>query len=156
MSDIIIFTGPIGSGKTTYLQKFISDKNCDGFLSPIINGKRYLQRIKNEEKKLLETDSEEGIKIGKYTFDKEAFIWAKEILSNLLKINPDYLVIDEIGPLELNGKGFEPMIAEIFKEFSERNNLDLIIVVRESLLEKVIEHYKMNRELITIKKPDRK
>ena len=61
---------------------------------------------------------------------------------------PKWLVIDEIGPLELRGGGLEPMVGKILNEYKRTKNNRLIIVVRENLLEKVIEHYKLHGDYI--------
>jgi len=141
MKKVILFSGPIHSGKTTRLQKFITDKNCDGIIAPVKDGKRYIQRIKSGEIKLLDTDGENSIKIGKHKFSIETFDWAKEQILESLRNDNDYLVIDEIGKLEIKNDGYEPDLSEILNYFKTQNNFDLILVVRESLVDTVIEKY---------------
>jgi len=141
MKKIILFSGPIHSGKTTRLQKFIEGKNCDGILAPIIEGKRNIKRIKTGEIKPLETESEDSIVIGKYKFSKEAFEWAKQQIKESLHIEVDYIVIDEVGKLEMIDQGYEPMVSITVDKFKKENSFDLILVVRESLVEEVIKKY---------------
>lgn len=154
MSKILILTGPIESGKTTYLQKFIIDSDCDGIISPIIDGKRYLQRIKTGEKRLLDSEEDKGFRVGKHIFDDKTFAWGRDQLLQILNSSIDYIVIDEIGPLELSGHGFEPILSYIFEKFKSSADLNLAIVVRETLVGTVIENYELDTDLVEIKKPD--
>jgi len=151
MKKIILFSGPIHSGKTTRLQKFISDKNCDGIVAPVIDGKRFIQRIKTGEIKSLETESEESIIIGKYKFSKETMEWAKQQIKESLHSKVDYIVIDEVGKLEMIDQGYEPMVTHAIEEFKKENSFDLILVVRESLVEDVISKYGLSEYNIETK-----
>src|SRR5690349_6312823 len=103
-NKIIILTGEIQTGKTTSLQEFCGKhNNIAGILTPIINGKRMFYDI--SEKVFFEMEAnekEDKLIIGKYLFSTQAFEKANNILSNATKCNDiDYLIIDEIGPLEL-------------------------------------------------------
>jgi nucleoside-triphosphatase THEP1 len=64
------------------------------------------------------------------------------VIVSCLQKDLDWLVVDEIGPLELEGKGLEPAITQIF---SERDNFrgNILCVVRNSILEKFIQHYRI-------------
>lgn len=141
MKKVILFSGPVHSGKTTRLQNFIFDKKCDGIIAPIKDGARYIQRIKTGEIKLLDTKSEDSIKIGNHKFSIEVFEWAKQQINESLNSNINYLVIDEIGKLELKDEGYEPVLSDIINEFITQNSFDLILVVRESLVDDVINKY---------------
>jgi nucleoside-triphosphatase THEP1 len=48
-----------------------------------------------------------------------------------------YLVIDEIGPLELKGEGFCGVLEKILK--IERRNFILLLVIRDSILGEVLD-----------------
>jgi nucleoside-triphosphatase THEP1 len=144
MSNIYIFTGEIKSGKTTRLSKWI-EKNpgADGILASEIGGKRHLVRIKTNEKKLLEYSGNdpkiELTTICNFKFINSVFGWGKEELYNALLQKPGWLIVDEIGPLELKGLALEPMVSRILQEDTE--SVNLVLVVRKVLVEKVIEHY---------------
>jgi nucleoside-triphosphatase THEP1 len=149
MSGICIYTGEIKSGKTTRLQKYISENpGSDGILAPVINGKKHLVRIKTNETKLLESDGAdykaELTKICSYNFLKSVFDWGQAQLLEAFRSEPEILIIDEIGPLELRGDALEPAISEILKK-SPAYNSKIIIVVRNFLVDKVIEHYKLHK-----------
>ena len=146
--SIYIFTGEIKSGKTTRLQKFISENPCtDGILAPVINGKKHLVRIKTNETKLLDHDGVDKsvtlTKICSYDFIKSVFDWGQKELYDAYLQEPSWLIIDEIGPLELKGEALEPMVSKILND-GKPADTKIILVVRNFLLEKVIEHYKLH------------
>jgi nucleoside-triphosphatase THEP1 len=62
---------------------------------------------------------------------------------------PRYLVIDEIGPLELSGRGLEPMVSTILENYERSPKQHLVLVVRDYLLEKVISHYHLRDQILT-------
>lgn len=147
MNNIYIFTGEIKSGKTTRLEKWIArNPNSDGILAPYINGKRYLKRIKTNETKLLEYTGDdpnmELTEICNYKFLKSVFDWGKEELYCAFLQKPEWLIIDEIGPLELKSEALEPIVTQILND-KNNPNTNIVLVVRKKLVEKVIEHYKL-------------
>lgn len=144
MKKIILFRGPIHSGKTTRLQSFIADKNCDGIIALVKNGKRYIQRIKSSEIQLLDTECDDFIQIGKHKFSREVFDWAKKQIQESSKSKIDYLVIDEIGKLELKDDGYEPVLSEAINYFKKYDSFNLVLVVRDSLVDAVIDKYQFN------------
>lgn len=148
MSNIYILTGEIKSGKTTRLEKWIAENpDSDGILAPCINGKRYLKRIKNGETKLLEYEGDdpeiELTKICNYNFLKSVFDWGHNELYNAFLQKPGWLIIDEIGPLELRGEALEPIVSKILNE-QNSGNTNIVLVIRKTLVEKVIEHFKLH------------
>lgn len=148
MSCIYLFTGEIKSGKTSSLEKWIANNpDSDGILAPCVNDKKHLKRIKSKETKLLEYNDNdidtELIKIGNYNFLKSVFDWGRQELYTAYLQNPGWLIIDEIGPLELKGEALEPMISRILND-KNSDNINIILVVRKTLFEKVIEHYKLH------------
>lgn len=144
MKKVILFSGPIHSGKTTRLQQFIADKICDGIIAPVKNSKRYIQRIKTSEIRLLDTYDKDSVQIGKHKFSKSTFEWARRQIQEASKSKIDYLVIDEIGKLELKNEGYEPILSGTINHFKEQNNFDLVLVVRKNLVDDVIEKYGLN------------
>ncbi len=147
MKKIHVLTGPVHTGKTTRLMHWASSqKNIDGIFQPIIDEKRFIYNIASRTLKMLESPSnstdEKVIKIGNYRFSKDVFLWAQNALLNSLDKNLEWLIIDEIGPLELDGNGLEPIITRIFKG-SEKFSGKILCVVRDSMIDKFIEHYKL-------------
>ena len=89
--------------------------------------------------------SDNFLKIGNYRFSKEVFSWGQSILLNAIKKKSEWLVIDEIGPLELEGSGLEPAITEILKERDNYNG-EILCVVRDTILDKFIEYYGIGKD----------
>jgi len=148
MSSVYLFTGEIKSGKTTRLQEWAaSNNNTDGILAPVIDGNRHIIRIKSGETKLLEYTGEdkaiELTKIGKYNFLTSVFEWGRNEIYDAFLKKPEWLIIDEIGPLELRGEGLEPVVSKILNE-KLKSESTIVLVVRKSLHEKVIEHYNLH------------
>jgi len=149
MQSIFILSGSVHSGKTTRLIKWLKDKNnVQGIISPIIDGKRYLVNISSAEKRKLEIESfssqENVIKVGKYIFDKSVFEWACEIILDAIKSNPEWLIIDEVGPLELQGEGLAKAVNKVFSENVSLLKTNVIMVVRENLLNDFLNHYNLS------------
>ncbi len=146
MSTIKIFTGPTNSGKTTRLMLWAaSQKNIDGIFQPLIEGKRCIYHMGSRTLKLLESVDSSAetsiVKVGKYNFNNYVFDWAKDILKKIIIEKLDWLIIDEVGSLELDGKGLEPVISEIinYKKFDG----NIVFVVRKSLIKKFIDRFKL-------------
>jgi nucleoside-triphosphatase THEP1 len=151
MHSIFIHCGSVHSGKTTRLIKWLKDKNnVQGIISPIIAGKRYLVNINSDEKRKLEIDSgssqENVTKIGNYIFDKSVFEWACKIILDAVKSNPDWLIIDEVGPLELQGEGLAKAVNKVFSENVSLLKTNVIMVVRERLLNDFLNHYNLTEK----------
>ena len=81
--------------------------------------------------------------IGNYIFSIEVFDWAKRQIQKAVKTGNQWLIIDEIGPLELKGQGLEPAISEILQNYKLSRDHRLLLVVRENLIEEVIKHYQL-------------
>lgn len=145
MSDIFIYTGEKGIGKSSYLQEiFLLKQNVCGILQPRINGIKYLVDIESDEKRRLELDNQAGdkkvITIGNYIFSEETFLWGKQKLSKAITTANNLIIIDEIGPLELNGSGLEPVLSEIILKAITLEK-KLLLVIRPKLLEEVKKKY---------------
>ncbi len=144
MSKFFIYSGPVKSGKTTRLMQWAaSQKIIDGIFQPVIDEKRFIYHIGSRTLKLLESNRTNNITtIGKYNFSNESFDWAKKVLLDCIEKELDWLVIDEVGPLELDGKGLEPVVSKILRE-QDKMKCKIICVVREKLLEKFLIHYSL-------------
>lgn len=158
MKKILVYTGPVQSGKTSRLLSFIRNRNdIGGILSLLIDGKKYLYDISSGERKLLEADTfdEEGnvYEVGKYKFKAEVFKWGRDILKKASAQKYNLILIDEIGPLELEGRGLSPVADEIISNY--RTCIPKIfIVVRESLFNKFLKHYNLTLQDIEFFKTD--
>ena len=142
MTRSLILTGPVGTGKTTALQQLVRvhPDRFAGLLAPVIRHQRHLQDISTGELRLLETSpaAPDALPVGKYVFSASVFAWARERLAEQAASFPHrWFVLDEIGKLELQGKGLAPVAMEILQ--GDRVN-NLLVVVRDSLLPAATEH----------------
>src|SRR4030095_16341311 len=144
MSERMIYTlsGPIQTGKTTALIKWSASRNdIFGILTPVVNGKRFFMDAHSGKQFEMEANDveQEVVSIGRFKFSRAAFEKASQIIDHA--INKGWLVIDEIGPLELNRQGFYEVLRNVLKNHSSY----LLLVVREGLVEKVTELFELNR-----------
>lgn len=143
---IYILSGDIRSGKTTALLNWVSGRNdVDGLLCPDgDNGKRYFLKINSKERFELEVESEskDTITIGPFHFLKSAF---KNANDYLLEANErkdfKYLIIDELGKLELKNEGLDDAAKALMPQFENDEDCHLILVIRASLLNDILRHY---------------
>jgi len=157
---IYILTGDIRTGKTTALLDWVSGRNdADGLLCPDNeNGRRYFLKVKSQKEIELEVEfeSEEIITIGPFHFLKSAF---KEANNYLLDANKRrdfrYLIVDELGKLELKNEGLHDAAKALIPNFIFNDNRHLIVVVRESLLHVILKYYAIS-EYLVLKKEDLK
>jgi nucleoside-triphosphatase THEP1 len=137
---IFILTGPVDSGKTTFLKRVIEELKrqkikLDGFLS---------EGLKDQEKigyDLLDLGGGKSVpfirksgrqdwqRIGPYFFIPEGLSWAKKII--LRSREADVLVVDEIGPLELSGRGLWDVLEKVIFQRVQK----FLFVLRREILE---------------------
>ncbi|WP_272021811.1 nucleoside-triphosphatase [Olleya namhaensis] len=147
---IYILTGAIRSGKTTALLHWSKNSsNVDGLLCPDdANGKRYFLKLKSKTIFKLEAEAENEneikaiVAIGNFKFLRSAFNEANDyLILEASKTEPKYLIIDEIGKLELKNEGLHVSTKALISQFKSNDNTHLILVVRDYLLDAVLEHY---------------
>ena len=144
---IYIFTGEINSGKTNSLLKWSKEKPyIFGILTP-----------KNEKRERYFLDLNSGItfkmeanefdvntiSVGPYLFKKESFDLANQILGNTVKkLNKGFLIIDELG------KGQQKPIKEGISLANQNEAVNLILVIRHSLLNDAINKFKLDKAIV--------
>jgi len=153
MKQLYIFKGKVHSGKTTQLQKWLlQNNNVTGILSPVLNGKRFILNINTNEMKLLEVENElqdeAVLETGNYKFKESVFNWGCNVLLDAIRENPEWIVIDEFGPLELKEKALFPAVKEIITNENVLKNTNVLIVIRESLVGKFIAHFDLDESQI--------
>jgi len=150
-NKIIILTGPVHSGKSTRLYDWaMKKKNVSGIICLIRNSKRCLVSVKDGIIKELETDNIKGndeiVEICNYKFLENVFEWGREVILNSFNSPQEYLIIDEIGKLELEEKGLEPAISFVLNNRIKIPRTVILFVVRDKLIKQVIEHYKLSSD----------
>jgi len=125
---IFIITGEIGEGKTTFAQQVVHDLRkkglaIAGFLAPGIddNGKRNGFRLSDlstgvEVELCTRIQHESWIQTGPFYFNPEGLKRGHELLQAEQAKEKQLIVIDEIGPLELNDRGWADSIETLCRE----------------------------------------
>ncbi len=157
---IYFLSGPVRSGKTSRLIRWADNrKKVDGILAPVIDGQRHLRHIASGETKCVQLPAGKGEKdeawqIGSYFFSVPVFLWARQMLLQSSRQNPDWLVVDEAGFLELDGRGLEPALSEILKSNPPQAPKNIVLIVRQSLVERMIMHLNLNTKPRNFKFPE--
>jgi nucleoside-triphosphatase THEP1 len=143
--NIYILTGEIHSGKTTALLRWLEGRtDVFGIASPDIDGTRYFMDVQTKErfKMIAEDDEPDTLQIGRYTFSSKAFKKATDILHLALRNSSGWIVLDEIGPLELKQEGFYNSVVEILS--SQDTSRNKMFVVRKHLVDQVVDYFKIS------------
>ena len=91
--------------------------------------------------------------LGNFIFRHSAFTWAnKRLMSTISNSNIQTIIIDEYGPLEFREEGFEPLVSNLIKTVRSNEGRSLIVLIRESLLQKLVEKFHLSEEEVNIKK----
>jgi nucleoside-triphosphatase THEP1 len=138
---IYILSAPIHSGKTTSLVKW-SDQRTDvyGILTPDVNGKRIFMNAHSRQLFLMEAKEgeTETLPVGRFSFSKTNFDKAIQIIRDSID-KKGWLVIDEIGPLELRGEGFSKVLKEVLEK--RQHNTLLVIREKDNMVEKAKTYF---------------
>ncbi len=145
---IYILTAPVQTGKTTALINWSATRNdVYGILTPVVNGKRFFMNAHTREQFPMEAAESETdiLTVGRFIFSKPGFDKAIQIILDAIN-KKGWLVIDEIGPMELRGEGFR----DILKEVLAIRKGKIVLVVRDGLMDKVKEQFiTQQAEIIT-------
>ncbi|MDA3931518.1 MAG: hypothetical protein PF513_02140 [Tenericutes bacterium] len=152
-----IVTGKINSYKSTRLQVYYEDTLLgDGFIAKkhmIDNLVHSYDLVKLSTKEttpyIIRDDFYNGISdikyvIGPYYMLASAIEYVEKEIEKMIQQKVSPIFLDEISLLELSEKGFYSILKKLLLL-----NIDLCIVVREDLLEKVLEKFSIkNYEII--------
>ena len=153
---VFIICGSRGEGKTSFVKKLteVFRKNnipVGGFLSERVmedsHTKGYdLIDIETNDSEILmrESDDSGKEKIGRFAIYPKGFEKGNKILSPSRLIGKKLVIIDEVGALELNDKGW----SEHVKSLIEASGITLLLTVRDSLTEEVIHKYNFSQPFI--------
>lgn len=148
--SIIVFSKPVHSGKTTDLMNWCSGKkNTGGILMPDMDGCRMMLDLRTQEIFEAECpDPEESLNplqnIGRFHFYSSSFRKANAILLHEMRIGPSWLVIDEVGKLEMETNGFYPALNILIPHYrSKPEPGDLLLVIRNSLVQNLCSFFEI-------------
>lgn len=146
----ILLTGPVHEGKTTACWKAIPGMRAAGckvagFVSPpLLNaagskvGIEMMDLTTGQHQTFARlAGPNEAATVGVYRMSDEAIEWARRTLAAALLANADWVVIDEIGPLELHeGGGFAFALEPLADPLRIPN---AIVIVRDTLANELAE-----------------
>jgi nucleoside-triphosphatase THEP1 len=92
---------------------------------------------------------EVAVAVGRFQFRQAAFDWAVQHIDQALG-SAGSVVIDEVGPLEMRGGGFAPLLDRLERDHPTTRR---VLLVRTSLLDAVADRF--CRGAVTIFDPDR-
>ena len=137
---ILVLTGPVHSGKTTFLKTLLNELRArrlpvSGYLSPSVviggemNGYDLFDIRKGQSTPFLRRTGQAGWqKVGPFFFLPPGLEAAE---AAILGHKPgEWLIVDEVGPMELSGRGVWPALSEVIS----RPLLNCLLVVRTPLV----------------------
>ena len=154
LPDITIIAGDREEGKTAFLMKMVEDliaggKKVSGFYAIGIHdseGKRKGFLIRNiatgeEAEFCISNGSPNWEKVGRFQINPVGLAKGYEWMAQAKVTGSDILVIDELGPLEMSGKGWSDLIGKILQEYPR----PMIWTVRRSLAEKMAVRWNVGK-----------
>jgi nucleoside-triphosphatase THEP1 len=155
-SEVFIITGEKHQGKSTFAEKLVKllqkeGKTVKGFIAPgkFIENHRSefsIQDVFTGESKMLCSikGTKEQKQVGKFYFSDEGLLFGKDLLKTENVNDADFIIIDELGPFELRGKGWSSSIDALLKN----PDFSMIWVVRRSLVYDIIRRFGVNCAVI--------
>ncbi len=154
MRHLIILSGPINSGKTTYLHRLIAQtaqagRSLGGITAEAVyeDGRKTGYEVQNvatgERRPLVRSGGQgdpgtetvsagsEVQRVGRFYLLESGLIFAREALQAAL--GKELICLDEIGPLEIKGGGHMPAFKMLLAEYHGT----LIVVARKGVVEKL-------------------
>ena len=150
----IFLTGPPGSGKTTAVMKIYETLKLYGYkvggfitLEERVGGRRVGFKIltldTQETGVLAHVDFREGPRVGKYRVDVNTLERVGVAAIERALNNSDFIIVDEIGPMELISKKFKEAIDKVLK-----SDKPAILTIHYKLSTTLSKDYKTDRETI--------
>lgn len=153
---IFIISGPVGGGKTTFTKniiEFLKDQEIksEGILSDRITGGSETLGYDiidistgKREVFLRENEKTGNEKIGKFYISPKGLAKGRSILEELTTYITGIVIIDEVGLLELQGRGWHDSISELL----EKSSNHILITVRDKFVDEVKKKWNLSDAII--------
>lgn len=140
LKKVCILTAPVRSGKTTSLVQWTEGRSdVRGILTPEVQGHRVFMDAATRQLFRMEAkEGEESLMVGRFAFSRKNFSRAADIIREAIPAG-GWLVIDEVGPLELQNEGFADVLREVLAARSGR--ILLVIRDKEEMTQKITQHF---------------
>ena len=147
----LLVLGKPSSGKTSWCSKYIGwlrrqGLSVGGILCPEIHkhgehtGFNAIDLLTGEEMPFARLSRDrsfkKGERVGDYTISKRGILFACNAIEKAVENRCDLVIVDEVGPLELRGKGLMPAT-----ELALASTVNVLIIVRSSLKEALQQHF---------------
>jgi len=147
----LLVVGEPRSGKTSWCREYIDRQRkhgstVGGILSPAIEkqgqrvGSNALDLLTGQEVPFARLSRLKRFKggevVGDYTINRRGVVFGRGAIKRAAESRCDLVVIDEVGPLELSGKGLMPAV-----ELALASPVNVLIVVRSSLKGALQRHF---------------
>jgi len=148
---IHVLTGKVQGGKTTFITNQIKELRkigvivmgmlCPGLITEGRRSEFSLVNIETGHQISMGTEQKKNKwqKYRRFYFNPEAFIKGSEWIKDSLMKSPDLLVIDEVGPMELEGLGWSSTLGSMAKE----SDITQLWIVRQDIVSEVILKWKI-------------
>ncbi len=152
---VTFIVGPVNSGKTTRMAALYKEKGGDGVLCPkVLDGDIHqgydLVHLRTGEatpfarfKSTLPADWDEAFTFGPYSFSAKAQGKAAHIIGKAIETGISPVFLDEIGPVELEERGFANLFRALIK-----SDTNTIVSVRDFLLDQIITFFDIKNNQI--------
>ncbi len=153
--QVFIVTGTIGEGKTAWLAKLsglLREKGVrvGGILAlriiedGVTTGYDISDISTGDRTPFLRHTGSETMGVERFTMTDAGFIAGRNTLDPSNNRGNDVVIVDEVGPLELSGRGWSEVVVGLLHD----TRAIMIIAVRKTLTVAVIEHFGMEGALI--------
>jgi len=145
----VILTGGRGEGKTTLCLALAERARragwtVGGIVSPCYGNSRQcevytVKDLQSGEERVLARRSKQAgtIRVGAFAFEPEGIAFGRQALESAKEANVQLLIVDEVGPLELQGDGWAPVLERLLADVFGV----MVWVVRPELVEEVRKRY---------------
>ena len=152
-AGVYIVTGTIGEGKTAWLDRLATLLKQRGMT---VGGILALRNVEGDSTTGYDiSDISTGIRtpflrhtgtatvgVERFTADTAGYTAGMKALDPAVNRNNIAVIIDEVGPLELKGRGWSSRLGELLAGM--KSEPTLILAVRKNLLDEVITHYSLH------------